>query len=80
MQKIIIHGGCGAREDKNTSFIDYHNHLKPIIEKAYEYLKQVDDANEVAIYAAKLLENDDIFNAGTGSRVQQDDKLECLHQ
>ncbi len=75
MQKIIIHGGCGAREDKNTSFIDYHNHLKPIIEKAYEYLKQVDDANEVAIYAAKLLENDDIFNAGTGSRVQQDGQI-----
>ena len=75
MQKIIIHGGCGAREDRNASFIDYHNHLKPIIEKAYEYLKQVDDANKVAIYAAKLLENDDIFNAGTGSRVQQDGQI-----
>jgi len=75
MQKIIIHGGCGAREDKNTSFIDYHNHLKPIVEKAYEYLRQVDDANEVAIYTAKLLEDDAIFNAGTGSRVQQDGQI-----
>lgn len=75
MQKIIIHGGCGAREDKNTSFSDYRNHLLPIINKAYEYLKDVDDANEAAIYAAKLLEDDEIFNAGTGSRVQQDGQI-----
>jgi len=75
MQRIIIHGGCGAREDKSTSFIDYHMHLQTIIEKAYEYLKQTDDANEAAIYAAKLLEDDEIFNAGTGSRVQQDGQI-----
>ena len=75
MQRIIIHGGCGAREDKNTSFVDYHKHLKPIVEKAYEYLKQTDDANKAAIYAARLLEDDDIFNAGTGSRVQQDGQI-----
>lgn len=75
MQKIIIHGGCGAREDKNTSFADYHEHLKPIIEKAYEYLSQTDDANKTAIYAAKLLEDDETFNAGTGSRVQQDGQI-----
>ncbi|QIV94688.1 isoaspartyl peptidase/L-asparaginase [Allofrancisella frigidaquae] len=75
MQKIIIHGGCGAREDKNTSFIEYHSHLLLIIEKAYEYLQQIDDANKAAIFAAKLLEDDEIFNAGTGSRVQQDGQI-----
>ncbi|APC97147.1 isoaspartyl peptidase/L-asparaginase [Francisella frigiditurris] len=75
MQKIIIHGGCGAREDKNTSFSDYHEHLLSIIKKSYEYLVQVDDARKVAIFAAKLLEDDDIFNAGTGSRVQQDGQI-----
>lgn len=75
MQKIIIHGGCGAREDKNTSFDSYHDHLLPIIEKSYKYLKEVDDANQVAIFAAKLLEDDEIFNAGTGSRIQQDGQI-----
>ena len=35
MQKLIIHGGCGAREDQNTSFGDYHQHLIPIIEKGH---------------------------------------------
>ena len=34
MQKIIIHGGCGAIEDKNTSFEYYHRHLLPIVEKS----------------------------------------------
>ena len=75
MQKIIIHGGCGAREDKNTSFIDYHNHLLLIIEKAHKYLKKFDDANNTAVYTAMLLEDDEIFNAGTGSRVQQDGQI-----
>ncbi|MDE4974255.1 isoaspartyl peptidase/L-asparaginase, partial [Francisella tularensis] len=75
MQKIIIHGGFGAREDKNTSFGDYHQHLLQIVEKAYNYLKEVDDANEAAIFAAKHLEDEEIFNAGTGSRVQQDGQI-----
>lgn len=75
MQKIILHGGCGAREDANTTFQDYHNHLKPIIEKSYEFLCECDDAIEAAVYAASLLEDDPIFNAGTGSRVQQDGEI-----
>ncbi len=75
MQKIIIHGGCGAREDKNTSFSDYHDHLLPIIEESYKFLKKTDDAKQAAIIAAKLLEDNPIFNAGTGSRVQQDGQI-----
>jgi L-asparaginase len=75
MQKIIIHGGCGAREDKNTSYQEYHKHLLVIIKKSYQYLKEVDDANQAAIFAAKLLEDDEIFNAGTGSRIQQDGQI-----
>jgi L-asparaginase len=75
MQKIIIHGGCGAREDKNTSFTDYHEQLIPIVNKAFDYLKTTNDANKTAVYAAKLLEDNEIFNAGTGSRVQQDGQI-----
>ena len=75
MKKIIIHGGCGAREDKNKRFVDYHNHLIPIVEKSYKFLEEVDDATEAAIFAAKLLEDDVIFNAGTGSKLQQDGQI-----
>jgi len=75
MKKIIIHGGCGAREDATTSFTTYHEHLKIIIAKAHQYLTQTNDAVASALFAAALLEDDPIFNAGTGSRVQQDGQI-----
>ncbi len=75
MQKIIIHGGCGAREDKNTPFSDYHVHLLTIVEEAYAFLKTYDSALKTAVFTAKLLEDDPIFNAGTGSRLQQDGQV-----
>ncbi len=73
--RIIIHGGCGAREDASTGFADYHEHLLPIIRQAHENLIKCDDAVESALFAARLLEDDPIFNAGTGSRVQQDGQI-----
>lgn len=73
--KIIIHGGCGAREDSNMSFAIYHDHLTVIINKAYAYFTTCHDALSVAVFTARLLEDDPIFNAGTGSRLQQDGKV-----
>lgn len=75
MKKLIIHGGCGAREDATTTFSEYHEHLQQIISKSYEYLLKNNDAVEAALFAARLLEDDPIFNAGTGSRVQQDGQI-----
>lgn len=75
MQRIIIHGGCGAREDANTPFSAYHENLLPIIQAAREFLESSKDAIETALFAAKLLEDNPIFNAGTGSRVQQDGQI-----
>jgi L-asparaginase len=75
MQKIVIHGGCGAREDAATSFIQYHEHLKVVIALAHKHLADTNDAIASALYAARLLEDDPIFNAGTGSRVQQDGQI-----
>lgn len=75
MQRIIIHGGCGAREDVNTPFSAYHENLLPIIQAAREFLEFSKDAIETALFAAKLLEDNPVFNAGTGSRVQQDGQI-----
>lgn len=75
MQKIIIHGGCGAREDAATSFAKYHEHLQIIINQSYDYLADTNNAVEAALFAARLLEDDHVFNAGTGSRVQQDGQI-----
>jgi L-asparaginase len=73
--RIIIHGGCGAHEDANTTFATYHEHLLPIIQKSHENLLKCDDAIEAALFAANLLEDNPIFNAGTGSRLQQDGQV-----
>jgi L-asparaginase len=75
MQRIIIHGGCGAREEPNTPFAAYHVNLLPIIQAAREHLAKTNDAIATALMAAKLLEDNPIFNAGTGSRVQQDGQI-----
>lgn len=75
MKRIILHGGCGAREDKNITFEDYHNHLLPIIMAASEFLDKNNDAIKTAMLAASLLEDNPIFNAGTGSRMQQDGQI-----
>ncbi len=72
---IIVHGGCGAHEDANTSFATYHEHLLQIIQKSHENLLKCDDAIAAALFAANLLEDDPIFNAGTGSRLQQDGQV-----
>ncbi|MCC2625287.1 MAG: ans [Burkholderiales bacterium] len=75
MKKIIIHGGCGAREDAKTPYIKYHEHLNVIITRAHKYLLESNDAISSALFAAGLLEDDPIFNAGTGSRLQQDGQI-----
>ncbi len=73
--KLVIHGGCGAHESATTTFYDYHKHLLPIIQKSYVYLQQCNDAIAGALFAACMLEDDPIFNAGTGSKVQNDGQI-----
>ena len=75
MKRVIIHGGCGAREDSTTPFEAYHENLLPIIQQAHEFLERTNNAVDTALFAAKLLEDNPIFNAGTGSRVQQDGQI-----
>lgn len=75
MKRIIIHGGCGAREEPNTPFEIYHENLLTIIQTAKNFLDQTNDAIQTALITAKLLEDNPIFNAGTGSRVQQDGQI-----
>lgn len=75
MKRIIIHGGCGAREELSTPFSVYHDNLLPIIKEAHQFLEKSNNAIETALLAARLLEDNPVFNAGTGSRVQQDGQI-----
>lgn len=73
--KIIIHGGffSESNTDKETKKAK-QDALKRIVLDSYEYLK-THTAKETVIYAVTLLEDDVLFNAGTGSQIQSDGKI-----
>ncbi|MCX5774617.1 MAG: isoaspartyl peptidase/L-asparaginase [Fusobacteria bacterium] len=74
MVKFIIHGGCGAREAPKIPFMIYHEKLSEITHLGVEFSK-THSTQELALYLAHLLEDESIFNAGTGSRVQKDGEI-----
>lgn len=68
---LIIHGGAGAREGSHVGFPRYQRSLRAIREEAWSVL--LDRGARAAVLAAvRLLEDDPIFNAGLGSRLQRD--------
>jgi L-asparaginase len=73
--KIIIHGGffseSGTNEDVKKAKQDA---LARIVKQGYDYL-QTHTAVETAVYTVSLLEDDELFNAGTGSQIQSDGKI-----
>lgn len=70
--KIIIHGGFFSESDQSHEVkTAKQNSLKEIAKKAYEYL-ETHSAFEAAAYAVSLLEDDELYNAGTGSQIQSD--------
>ncbi|MCG8432551.1 MAG: isoaspartyl peptidase/L-asparaginase [Gammaproteobacteria bacterium] len=68
---LIIHGGMGSREGDHALFEEYAEHLRRIVKDSYEIL-QSGTAQEAVRAAVRKLEDDAIFNAGTGSRLQRD--------
>jgi L-asparaginase len=68
---LIIHGGAGAREGMHTGLQDYGLSLRRILPAAWEVLQKA-DAREAVLHAVRLLEDDPLFNAGLGSRLQKD--------
>ncbi|MCD0479090.1 isoaspartyl peptidase/L-asparaginase [Chryseobacterium sp. LC2016-29] len=70
--KIIIHGGFFSESDQSHEVkVAKQNSLKNITEKAYQYLETHSAVDTVA-YAVSLLEDDELFNAGIGSQIQND--------
>lgn len=73
--KIIIHGGffteSSTSDDTKAAKQDA---LRRIVTSSYDYLK-THSALKTVIYAVSQLEDDELFNAGTGSQIQSDGKI-----
>ncbi|MCU0439666.1 MAG: isoaspartyl peptidase/L-asparaginase [Raineya sp.] len=73
--KIIIHGGFFSESSQSEDTkIAKQNTLKEILIKANSYLAD-HSALQTVVYAVSLLENDILFNAGTGSQIQSDGEI-----
>lgn len=73
--KLIIHGGF-FNEWKTNPEVKYAKQqaLREIVQLSYRYL-QTHNAVETVVYTVALLEDCDLFNAGTGSQIQSDGKI-----
>lgn len=70
--KLLIHGGFFSESSQSIETKQAKQKaIERIILDAYNYLKD-HNASETAVYAVKLLEDDTLFNAGTGSQIQRD--------
>lgn len=69
---LIIHGGAGNIDPKRQKIL--HEELKRIYDLSFSYLLK-NTALKAVVYAVSLLEDSPLFNAGTGSKLQQDGKI-----
>jgi L-asparaginase len=75
IMKIIIHGGFFSESQTNQEVKHAKQQaLKDIVQAGYKYLLS-HTALETVVYTVCLLEDCDLFNAGTGSQIQSDGKI-----
>ena len=74
MEQLIIHGGAGSLEGKLEHAQVMHDSLCKIWEESFDIL-QKGSAEETVCHAIRMLEDDPIFNAGTGSKLQADGQV-----
>lgn len=73
--KLIIHGGFFSESLTNQEVKKAkQDALADIVKMGYNYL-QTHTALETVVYTVSLLEDCELFNAGTGSQIQSDGKI-----
>ncbi len=73
--KLIIHGGAGSSLHGKGGVETVRRSLYPVIEEVYSLLLAETSAIEAVVRGCQLLENDPLFNAGTGSVLQSDGQI-----
>src|ERR1700712_2405257 len=73
--KLIIHGGFFSESKTNQEMkLAKQEALREIVQLGHKYL-QSHNAIETVVYTVCLLEDCELFNAGTGSQIQSDGKI-----
>jgi len=74
MEKLIIHGGASIAGIKDASDTEINDSLCNILEESFATLHN-DSSKSSVLKAIKMLEDNPIFNAGTGSKIQDDGQI-----
>jgi len=72
---LIVHGGAGAKAIGQERHRAYVESLERILAQAYPALARGGSAVAAVVRAVELLENDPLYNAGLGSKIQSDGKV-----
>ncbi|MBD2104445.1 isoaspartyl peptidase/L-asparaginase [Leptolyngbya sp. FACHB-261] len=73
--RLIIHGGAGSALDGKGGVGAVRKSLYAVLDTVYPLLLQGLSSAEAVVRAAQLLEDDPLFNAGTGSVLQSDGQI-----
>lgn len=73
--KLIIHGGAGSSIHSKGGIDQVRKALYGVLEKVYPLLGQGISATDVVVEGCRLLEDEPLFNAGTGSVLQSDGQI-----
>jgi L-asparaginase len=72
---LLVHGGAGTKAMDKERHRACVESLKGILEKVYPPLARGGSAVTAVVRAVELLENDPLYNAGFGSKIQSDGKI-----
>ena len=73
--KLIIHGGAGGHIRSEKGEATVRQALHSVVREVYELLTYEASAFDAVVLGCQLLENQPIFNAGTGSVLQSDGQI-----
>ncbi len=73
--KLILHGGAGSSLQSKGGIDAVRQSLQKAIAQVYNLLADGVTAKEAVVQGCRILEDDPIFNAGTGSVLQSDGQI-----